>query len=160
MRGWFAHTADHISDGVSEKSEPYFTKLSRKYAESGVRYRAPLTIALFSVAFQKYPLWTLSGKLALHDQLIHEFVVASIVICALLAALARTSRLAVAIYIVIAVIAILPDWTDMANHDWLAFWTIPVAVLFREWWKSDSYSVYLRATLGIVMIAAFLQKVM
>jgi hypothetical protein len=161
MRSRFAHTVDHTSDGMSERTESYFSKLSRIYDESGVRYRLPLAIALLSVAFQQYPSWIRSAvRLALYGRPMLYLLGAGILLCALLAASARTSRLAVAIFIAIAVIAILPDWNGLANHSYLALWTIPVAVLFREWWKSDLYSFYLRATLGIVMIAAFSQKIM
>src|SRR5262245_31018392 len=143
MRSWFAHIVDDTSDGMSEKTESYFSRLSRIYVASGVRDRAPLTIALFSVAFQEYPLWIRSGpKLALYDRLFLDLSAAGIVLCALLAASARTSRLAVAIFIAIAVIVIVPSWLSIANHIYLALWTIPVAVLFREWWKSDLYSFY------------------
>ena len=139
----------------------YFSKLSRIYDESGVRDRAPLTVALLSVAFQEYPGWIRSGyKLAVYDRSILDLLGAAILLCGFLAASARTSRLAIAIFIATAVIAIVPDWTTLANHSWLALWTIPVAILFREWWKSDLYSFYLRATLGIVMIAAFSQKIL
>ncbi|WP_119275294.1 hypothetical protein [Taklimakanibacter deserti] len=158
MRSSAPHTVDHASDGMSEKTE---SKLSRKYHESGVRDRAPLSVALLSVAIQELPSPMGSGiKLAFQESLIFVLMVGGILLCALLAASARTSRLAVALFTAIAVIAIMPDWTSNANHTWLALWTIPVAVLFREWWNSDLYSFYLRATLGIVMIAAFSQKVM
>src|SRR5262245_34526203 len=161
MRSWFAHTVDHASEGLAEKTESYFSRLSRIYVQSGVRYRAPLSIAIISVAFQEYPQWIKPGlKLALYGPLIINLFIAGILLCGLLAASARTSRLAVAIYIVIATIAIVPDWSFLANHAYLALWTIPVAVLFREWWKSDLYSFYLRATLGIVMIVAFSQKIL
>src|SRR5262245_53504589 len=139
MRSRFAHTADPATDGMSGKteSESYFSRLSRLYDESGVRDRVPLSIALFSVAFQEYPNWMRSdGKLALYGGLVLNLLAVGIVLCALLAASARTSRLALAIFIAIAVIAILPDWNFLANHTYLALWTIPIAVLFREWWNS------------------------
>ncbi len=144
-----------------KRPSSYFSKLSRIYAESGIRYRAPLTIALFSVAFQEYPTWVLNSvKEAIYGRPLLSLLGAGILLCGLLAAFVRTSRLAVAIFIAIAVFVILPDWKSLPNHTYLALWTIPVAVLFSEWWKSDLYSFYLRATLGIVMIAAFFQKIM
>lgn len=161
MRSWFAHTADQTSEPMSEGAQSYISRLSRLYDASEVRSRAPLSIAIVSVIFQEYPQWTQSAvKSALYGPLLLDFFAAGIVICALLAAWARTSRWAVAMFVVIAIIAIVPDWTFIANHTWLALWTIPVAVLFREWWKSDLYSFYLRATLGIIMIAAFAQKIL
>jgi hypothetical protein len=160
LRSRVVRIVDFPSLGLPQKTG-YFSRLSRAYDESGVRYRAPLAIALLSVAFQEYPNWIRSAvKLALYGRPILYLLGAGILLCALLAASARTSRLAVAFFIAIAVIAILPDWTFFANHSYLALWTIPIAVLFREWWKSDLYSFYLRATLGIVMIAAFSQKIL
>jgi hypothetical protein len=159
LRSRLVSIVDFPSLGLPEKTG-HFSRLSRAYDESGVRYRAPLAIALLSVAFQEHPTWIKSAvKLALYGPPIIHLLGAGIVLCALLAASARTSRLAVAIFIAIAVFVMLPDWSGLANHSYLALWTIPVAVLFREWWKSDLYSFYLRATLGIVMIAAFAQKV-
>jgi hypothetical protein len=58
------------------------------------------------------------------------------------------------------VVAILPDWIVIANHTYLALWTIPMAILFREWWKSDLYAFYLRMTIGIILLAAFAQKIL
>jgi hypothetical protein len=158
LRSRLVSIVDFPSLGLPEKTG-YFSKLSRVYDESGVRYRAALAVAILSVAFQEYPTWIKSAvKLALYGPPILYLLGAGILLCALLAASARTSRLAVAIFIAIAVFVMLPDWSGLANHSYLALWTIPVAVLFREWWKSDLYSFYLRATLGIVMIAAFSQK--
>jgi len=161
MRSSVPHTADHTSDRVSEKAESFFPRLWRAYDESGVRDRAPLAIAIVSVLFQQFPQWVQSAdKVALYGPLPLELFAVGILVSAVLAASARTSRVAVAIFIAPAVFVILPGWTAIANHTWLALWTIPVAVLFREWWKSDLYSFYLRATLGIVMIAAFSQKIL
>jgi hypothetical protein len=57
MGSWFVRAADHPSDRMSQRADLYFSKLSKLYEQSGVRYRAPLAIALLSVAFQEYPLW-------------------------------------------------------------------------------------------------------
>ena len=62
----------------------------------------------------------------------------------------------------IAVVAVdfVPRWIKLANHTYLALWTVPLAVLFREWWKSELYSQYLRITLAIVMFAVVTQKLL
>src|SRR5262245_28363686 len=105
MRSWFAPTVDHASDGLSEKTGSYFSMLSRTYDESGVRYRAPLSFAIASVAFQQYPQWIGSTiKVALYGLANLNLLAAGILLCGLLAASARTSRVAVAIFIVIAVV--------------------------------------------------------
>ena len=65
-----------------------------------------------------------------------------------------------ALFTVTAAFEFLPRWMVMPNHGWLAMWTISMAVIFRQWWRSDLFSLYLRLTLGIVMLAAFAQKVL
>lgn len=52
-----------------------------------------------------------------------------------------------------------PYWYTAANHSWLAVWTLAPLILFTRWWDEVAYSTYLRYTLGMVMIAAGLQKV-
>lgn len=154
--------ADDLSGGTSQGIGSYFfSKLARSHEESGVRYRAPLSVALLSVAFQECPLWFGSpAKVFLYGEPILGLLTAGLFLTALLAASALTSRLAIAIFIAIAVVAILPDWLLLANHTYLALWTIPVAVLFREWWTSELYAFYLRMTIGIVMLAAFSAKIL
>lgn len=161
MRSLFAHTADEPADEAPQRAESYLSKISRMYEESGARFRAPLSLALLSVAFQEYPSWLRSSvKVFMYDRLVLDLLGAGLVLAALLAVSARTSRLAIAIFIVIALVAILPDWMAIANHTYLALWSIPVAILFKEWWRSDLYAFYLRLTIGIVMLAAFSQKIL
>lgn len=161
MRSWFARTADEPSIGASQKAGRYFSKLAKLYEESGVRYRAPLAVAILSVAFQEFPNWAASAiKIDIYGHVTIVLLGLGLVLCSVLAAFASTSRLAVAIFIAIAAIAILPDWQSIANHTYLALWCIPVAILFRESWTSDLYAFYLRMTVGIVMIAAFGQKIL
>ena len=161
MRSLFAHTVDGPSEEAPRHSENHLSKISRMYEESGARFRAPLSLALLSVAFQEYPSWLRSSvKVFMYDRLVLDLLGAGLVLAALLAVWARTSRLAIAIFIVIAAISILPDWMAIANHTYLALWSIPVAILFREWWRSDLYAFYLRLTIGIVMLAAFSQKIL
>jgi hypothetical protein len=161
MRSLLAHTVDRPFEEVPRRSESHLSKISRMYEESGARFRAPLSLALLSVAFQEYPSWLRSSvKVFMYDRLVLDLLGAGLVLAALLAVWARTSRLAIAIFIVIAAISILPDWMAIANHTYLALWSIPVAILFREWWRSDLYAFYLRLTIGIVMLAAFSQKIL
>jgi hypothetical protein len=134
---------------------------SRAYEESGLRSRLPLAIAILTVAFQLYPQWIGSDvKVYLYSRPGLHLLCAGVVAAAALTAFARTSRLGIWVFIAIAAIAILPDWTVIANHTYLALWSIPVAILFRRWWTSDLYAFYLRMTLGIVMLAAFSQKIL
>lgn len=154
-------TAGNLTSEVSPRIGLYLSRLSKIYEESGVRYRAPLALAILSVAFEVYPTWIESPvKIFLYDRLILDLLGAGLLLCSLLTVLALTSRWAIAFFIAIAMIAILPDWGVIANHIYLALWSIPVAILFRQWWKADLYALYLRITLGIVMLAAFAQKIL
>ncbi|WP_162918879.1 hypothetical protein [Taklimakanibacter deserti] len=162
MRSWFARAADApAAAGVLHESDNLYTRLTRAYEESGARYRAPLVVAIMSVAFQEYPAWTRQAiKVDVYGYTIIAVFGAGLLLSSLLAAFASTTRLAVAIFIVIAAIAIVPEWQLIANHTYLALWCIPVAILFKESWTSDLYAYYLRMTLGIVMVAAFGQKLL
>jgi hypothetical protein len=162
MRNRFVRTADYPADGLLQKAGRHFSKLSRLYGESGARECAPMALAILSVPFQQYPSWLIptTGKAAVYGEWLLHLSAAGLVLASVLALSARTSRLAVAIFIVIAAIVLLPDWRLLANHSYLALWTIPAAIIFKEWWRSDLYAFYLRVTLGIIMIAAFFQKIL
>ncbi len=83
---------------------------------------------------------------------------ATVVFCATLTE--KYSRIAVALFSIWFSYNVLTDWAAQANHGWLAFWTIPVAILFAKWWEQPLYANYLRITLGIVMIGAAAQKLL
>lgn len=72
----------------------------------------------------------------------------------------KSSRLGILLFAITAVYEHSQNWMVAANHRWLAIWTIPMAIVFNEWWRSEVYSLYLRITLGMVMLAAFAQKVL
>jgi hypothetical protein len=160
LRSRFVRIVDFPSGELSGKAD-FLSKVSKTYEESGLRDRAPLAIAILSVAFQQYPQWiTSSIRVYFYSRPVLDLLAATLVISAAMVAFARTSRLGVGLFIAVAAIIIVPDWTVIANHSYLALWSIPVAVLFREWWKSDLYALYLRMTIGIIMLAAFTQKVL
>ena len=161
MRSWFARTADYPVGGSSQRPERLFSKISRLYEESGARDRASLALAIVSIVFEVYPAWLRSNTLSFaHGTSVLYLSAGAIVLAAMLVVPARTSRLAVAIFIGIAAIVLLPEWRLFPNHLYLALWTIPVAIMFKEWWRSDQYALYLRVTLGVVMLAAFSQKIL
>ena len=62
------------------------------------------------------------------------------------------------------IIGLLPmlseNWHMYANHGWLAIWILLAAPLTRCWWEDEDYWAYIRLTLGIVMLAACIQKIM
>ncbi len=75
--------------------------------------------------------------------------------------LERTSRIGLALFAVSIAVYIAEKWAVYHNHGWLTLWTIPAALLFgARWWRSGLYRWYLRATLGIVMLAACAQKLL
>jgi hypothetical protein len=161
MANWFARVTDVPADGLSQNAGRLFSKPSRLYEASGARDRAPLALAILSVVFEaSQGLLASSEWRAIHGEWLRYLYMAGIVVAALRTFSARTSRWAVAIFTGIAAIALLPDWRLFPNHIYLALWTIPVAIVFKEWWRSDLYAVYLRVTLGVVMIAAFSQKIL
>jgi len=125
-----------------------------------LKYRAPLAIAILSVAFQQYGYWNSPGDSESSLGVYFSFLLCSVVLSAFLSLFALTSRLGIMMFIAIAAIDFIPRWTSLANHTYLALWAIPIAVLFKEWWKSDLYSLYLRYTFVIVMFAAFSQKLL
>lgn len=155
-----AHTPEYSADAVTPATTN-FSKLLKAYEASGLRDRMPLVIAILAVAFQIYPQWIVSDvMLFVYGRWGIYLISLGIFVSAVLASSARTARLGVALFIAVAVVAILPNWTIIANHTYLAVWSIPVAILFKESWKSDLYAFYLRMTLGIIMLAAFTQKIL
>jgi hypothetical protein len=159
MRDWFERTAEYPAAALPHETDRPFWKLIRRYDESGARDRATLAIAILSVLFQQSWLAS-SSKAAIYGETVLHLATAGLVLASVLAVSARTSRLAIAIFIVITSIVLVPEWRLLANHTYLALWTIPVAIIFKEWWRSDQYALYLRVTLGIIMIAAFSQKIL
>lgn len=80
-------------------------------------------------------------------------------VAAALALSERWSRVGVGLYAVAVGAYAASTWAGYHNHGWLSLWTVPVAVAFgTRWWESELYRTYLRATLGLVMLAAFAQK--
>lgn len=78
----------------------------------------------------------------------------------ILTATSKFSRYGIALFSVGFGSIVLGVWPAMANHNWLALWCIPLAVVFARWWEEDLYSDYLRVTLAIVMLAAASQKIL
>lgn len=72
----------------------------------------------------------------------------------------RISRLAIVAFTLFLALHVVNEWHTLANHTWLAAWTIPAAAFVSKWWERGTYADYLRITLGIVMLAAAAQKIM
>lgn len=125
-----------------------------------MKSRAPLFLAILSVAFQQQGFWHSPENVEIFFYSYSLVLFGLVVVSAFLSLFASTSRFAIALFIAIVVIDLVPRWTFLANHTFLALWTIPFAILFKEWWKSELYSRYLRVTLGLVMFAAVAQKLL
>ncbi|MBY8976036.1 hypothetical protein KHP62_09480 [Rhodobacteraceae bacterium NNCM2] len=125
--------------------------------EHGFYMRLGFAIAVLSVVFEKV--------LDLESNLLTEryYLVASTIGFALavpLVLVERTSRAGVILFGVSILVFVADKWAAYHNHGWLSVWCLPVAALFgAAWWQSELYRWYLRVTLGVVMIAAFTQKI-
>ena len=120
--------------------------------------RLRLSIAILSVVFEK--LMDLEGNLQFER---YQLVAATIgiVLSCILVLFERTGRVGVGLFAVSIIVYVGAKWAAYHNHGWLTVWTIPVALAFgAAWWKSELYKSYLRATLGVVMIAACAQKLL
>jgi hypothetical protein len=126
-------------------------------AEDGRFFRLALAMAMASVTFETgLDLFPVSELAPTRDLLVFIVEVCSIPF----ALTARFNRVAIGIFSCAVIFESVMNWSGLANHSWLAAWCIPVAAVFREWWKSQSYSDYLRLTLGVVMLAAAAQKLL
>lgn len=72
----------------------------------------------------------------------------------------KYSRIGIAVFSVLLLYGAAIGWAELANHTWLAVWTIPVALLFAKWWDQPLFADYLRVTLGVVMLGAAAQKLL
>jgi len=63
--------------------------------------------------------------------------------------------------LIIGLIPMLMDkWSMYANHGWLTLWMLLAAPLTRCWWEDKDYRTYVRLTMGVVMLAACVQKLL
>ncbi|MEM8793598.1 MAG: hypothetical protein AAGE80_18410 [Pseudomonadota bacterium] len=123
-----------------------------------VYLRLALAVAVLSVVFEK--LLDLELSLELERYHLLASTVGFVISCILLP-FERTSRLGIAIFAVSIFVFVGTKWAAYHNHGWLTVWTIPVALAFgAAWWDSELYRWYLRATLGVVMLAACAQKLL
>ena len=120
--------------------------------------RLALAIAILSVAFEI--VMDLEGNLQFKRYHLVAPTIGLVLSC-ILVLFERTSRVGVGLFAVSIFVYVAAKWAAFYNHGYLAAWTIPVAIAFGEaWWKSEIYRWYLRATLGIVMLAACAQKLL
>ena len=120
--------------------------------------RLGLAIAILSVVFEK----VLDLESNLRFERTHLVVAtAGFLLSAILVLSEKYSRIGVGLFALSIFVFVAAKWAAYHNHGWLTVWTIPVALAFgAAWWESDLYRWYLRATLGIVMLAACAQKIL
>lgn len=126
--------------------------------QSDLYLRVAMGVAIVSIVLEKLP-----GIETVYATERYHLVAATGVffIAAILSLFKKTSWIGLAIFTIAMAVYISSRWASYHNHGWLTVWTIPVAVLFGfRWWESDLYRWYLRATLGIVMLAAAAQKIL
>lgn len=126
--------------------------------KSNFYVRIAMAVAIGSIVFEKLP-----GIEVVYATERYHLVAATGVfaVAAILALFKKTSWIGLLLFTVAMVVYVSSRWPAYHNHGWLTVWTIPVAVLFGlRWWESELYRWYLRATLGIVMLAAAAQKVL
>lgn len=126
-------------------------------ANDGRFFRLALAMAMASVAFETgmdvIPTYAV-------DRVLDSAVLAVQIVCIAIVLIEKFSRWAIAVFSLALIVDAVSNWSGLANHGWLAVWCIPMAAVFHEWWKSQSYSDYLRITLGVVMLAAAAQKLL
>ena len=68
-------------------------------------------------------------------------------------------KFATVCFVGVMIFLALINWPSEANHSWFALWAIAPSLLFSQWWNEESYLKYLRLSVGALMIAAGVQKV-
>lgn len=120
--------------------------------------RLSLAVAILSVAVEK--VMDFNSNLQTERYYLIAVTI-GVIASSILVVFAKYSRVGVAVFTVSVLTYAVAKWAAYHNHGWLTVWTIPVALAFgREWWNSEVYRWYLRATLGIVMLAACAQKIL
>ncbi|MEM7178581.1 MAG: hypothetical protein AAF503_12855 [Pseudomonadota bacterium] len=141
----FGQFVDDLSVPLSEDQHGFYMRLG-------------FSIAILSVVFEK----VLDLGINLQTE---RYALVATTIGFLLAApmvlFARTSWAGIVLFAISILVFVFDKWAAYHNHGWLSVWCLPVAALFgAAWWKSELYHWYLRVTLGVVMVAAFAQKLL
>jgi hypothetical protein len=110
-------------------------------------------IAMLSVVFEQW------ADFLYRDSVLLQWASALFVLWAVLYLLFDLRRAGIVVFVIGMLLSILPNWYSAANHSWLAIWTLTPLILFSTWWQEQAYSLYLRCTIGIVMLVSGLQKI-
>ena len=120
--------------------------------------RWALAVAILSVLFEKLPRFEANLFYDRYHLLISTVCIA--ISCALVLS-EKLSRIGLFLFTISIFVYAFSSWSAYHNHGWLSVWTIPAALAFgAKWWNSELYRFYLRASLGIAMLAACAQKVL
>lgn len=129
------------TDMVGELSEgshsALFPRDSRDASKDSISFRLPLAIAMLSVVFEHWQQYDWNSIEVDWADLTTGVVICSAV---LLCLFSKWSRFAVVLFTATAAFEFLPQWMVLHNHGWLALWTIPMAIIFRQWWRSELFS--------------------
>ncbi|HUF57243.1 MAG TPA: hypothetical protein VMM55_11860 [Thermohalobaculum sp.] len=120
--------------------------------------RLALATAILSVVFEKA--LEVEANLLTERYALVAATAAMVLSCGLVL-LRRTMQIGLVLFTLSLLIYVVDKWAAYHNHGWLSVWTIPVALAFgKDGVRDELYGWYLRATLGIVMLAAAAQKVL
>jgi hypothetical protein len=120
--------------------------------------RWALAVAILSVLFEKLPRFEAN---LFYDRYHLLFATVCIAISCALVLSEKLSRIGLFLFTISIFVYAFSSWSAYHNHGWLSVWTIPAALAFgAKWWDSELYRFYLRASLGIAMLAACAQKVL
>ena len=126
---------------------------------AGKYFRLALMTAMLSVCFERF-MDLVPGKVIDVNNSMQVVTLTGMVVGAALVLSEKYSRLGIVLFSLMLAPFVFDRWFYMANHAWLAVWTIVPAALLAKWWTEPVYSDYLRVTLGIVMLAAAAQKLL
>ena len=115
-------------------------------------------MAILSVIFEA------AFEIFSHVRLEHHHLIGATIAYLVACPLVLTRRygmIGLAIFSAALIVTVYDQWAAYYNHGWLTLWTIPPALAFgAAWTRSVDYRWYLRATLGVVMLAACAQKIL
>ena len=117
--------------------------------------KSALWIAMLSVLFERYE--TFIGYVMSGEYFIST-TIGLMGVALLLFFHSKLHRTALVLFAICLLILSAEGWPSQANHSWLAVWIIAPTAILSQWWSYSHYQRYVRVTMGIVMIAAGMQK--
>lgn len=109
-------------------------------------------MAMLSVVFQQW-------KDGLSEDLLRSVPYLLMCIGTTIYLVPRYRKYGLWLFVIPSLVSFAHSWFSVANHTWLAIWTMSPAILFPKWWKEEAYATYLRLTIGAVLVLAGVQKI-